>query len=278
MFLMHVGAAVLLAGGCLFWLSGAGYSCALAALLTVLILAEAGPLLAATTGQSLWLAVGVLAVAVSAEAFAKQVDVRRIILFGSALAAIQILDPLGGVVAAGLLPTTLVLGRQHGGARQTFGLYLLLMFVPLMMAVLLLYFVCVRHFDPTGFFAGSSRPDVLLASTVHAGLMWRLAPVAGFALIISPALLMPKHLHEGSRGMIALVAFGVAAAGAAGAILGVAREPIPLLAASVPIVIVALVQQPGLPHRNRDAFIVAILCMAFSWIAAFMLSPQVFTG
>lgn len=276
MFLMHASAAVLLAAGCSFWLAGAGYSTKQAVLLAVMTLGEAGPLLTAVIGQSLWLAVGVLAVAMSAEAFARQADVRRIVLLGGSLAAIQLLDPLGIVVAAGLLPATLALERNRGGPRRALGLYVLLMFMPLTMAALLLYSARLLYFDPIGLFAGFALPDVSPAFAIHTDLVWRLAPVAAFALIVTPALPMPMRLRKRYPDTIALVAFGVAVAGAAGAILGVAREPLPLLAAAAPIAIGAFVQQPESPQRNRNAFIVAMLCLALSWIAAFALFPQVY--
>lgn len=267
-------AAALLGGGFLIWLRGAGYSHMLAALLSVVVLAQAGPFVAVGAGKSLWLALGVWAVVSSAAAFATRADPRRIILFGGSLAAIQLLDPLGGFLTAGLLPATLAIGHSRVDPRQTAGLYALLMFMPLMTAVLLLYLARVQHIDPAGLLAGppaGASPRIFAA---HAGLAWRLAPALGLAVIVSPVLLGLGRLRAAPARAVALVALGVAAAGAASALLGVIREPVTLLAAAAPIVAASLAQWPATPTRSRDALAAALLCTALSWGVVLSLMPQ----
>lgn len=278
MFVMQAIAAVLLAGGFLVWLMGAGYSRAATVLLAATVLAEAGPLMAMRTGQSLWLAVGVLAVAMSAEAFAKRADARRIILFGGSLAAIQLLDPLGGIVAAGLLPATLAIGRGRAEARQMAGLFALLMFMPVMMALLLLYLTRIQHIDPAGLFVGPAPAVAARAFIVHAGLPWSLAPIAGFALIVGPALLAPGRARGVSRSAVALAAFGVTAAATAGALLGVIRESVTFLAAAAPVVAAALAQRPASSTRSHDAAVIALICTGLSWVVFIVLTPQASAG
>lgn len=270
--------AALLCGWFLIWLTGAGYSRAMAVLLAAVVLAQAGPLMATVTGQSLWLALGVSAVVASAQAFAGRADARRIILFGGSLAAIQLLDPLGGAVAAGLLPAILMIGRGHVERRQMAGLYALLMFMPLMMAISLLYLIRVHHFDPAGLLTDSSPGISAHVIAAHAGLLWRLAPAVAVSVVVSPALSGLDRLRQAPARAIALVALGVVASGAAGAFLGAIRKPVPLLAAVAPIVVAALAQWPASPTRIRDAVAVALLCTALSWAAVFALSPQVFAG
>lgn len=271
-------AVVLLGSGFMFQLSGAGYSRAVTALLTAAVLAQAGPLITIATGQSLWLALGVFAVAASAAAFAGRADARRIILFGGSLAVIQLLDPLGVVMAAGLLPATLAIGRDHADRRQMAGLYALLMFMPLTMAMFLLYLMQVQHFDPAALLASPSSHASAHAIALHAGLLRRLAPAAGVSVIVSPALLARGRLRQAPERAVILVALGVVAAATASALLGVIRTVVPLLAVAAPIVTMALAQRPASPARNREAVIIALLCTAVSWIAVLALAPEAFAG
>lgn len=271
-------AVVLLGGGFVFWLIGAGYSRAVATLLTAAVLAQAGPSVAIATGQSLWLALGVLAVAASAAAFAGRTDARHIILFGGSLAVIQLLDPLGGVVAAGLLPATLAIGRGRVDRRQAKGLYVLLMFMPVTMAMLLLYLTRVQHFDSASLLSSSAHDVPTQVFAAHASLLWRLAPALEFTLIVSPSLFGLRLRRDASARAILLVALGVAAAAIAGALLGAIRAAVPLLAAASPVVAAALAHWPVSPARNREAVGIALLCTAVSWAVALVLVPEAFAG
>lgn len=271
-------AVVLLGSGFMFWLIGAGYSRAVATLLTAAMLAQAGPQIAIATGQSLWLALGVLAVAASAAAFAGRADARHIILFGGSLAVIQLLDPLGGVVAAGLLPATLAIGRGRVDRRQAMGLYVLLMFMPVTIAVLLFYLTKVQHFDSMSLLSGSTHGIPTQVFAAHASLLWRLAPALGFTLIVSPGLFGLRLRRDASARTILLVALGVAAAATTGALLGAIRAAVPLLAAASPVVAAALAHWPASPARDREAVIIALLCTAVSWTVVLMLVPEVFAG
>lgn len=281
--MIHIPVATMLAValiGCgfMFLLTGAGYSRAVAMLLTAVVLAQAGPLIAIAIGQSLWLALGVLVVAASAAAFAGRADARHIILFGGSLAVIQLLDPMGVIMAAGLLPATLAIGRGHADRHQMAGLYSLLMFMPLMMAMFLLYLTQIQHFDPAGLFSGLSSHASAHAFALHAGLLVRLAPAAGFSIIASPALLGCGRSRQVPARAIFLVTLGVATAATTGAVLGVIRTAVPLLAASSSVVAVALAHWPASPARNREAVTIALLCTAVSWVAVLALAPETFTG
>lgn len=271
-------AVVLLGSGFMFQLSGAGYSRAVTALLTAAVLAQAGPLITIATGQSLWLALGVFAVAASAAAFAGRADARRIILFGGSLAVVQLLDPLGVIMVAGLLPATLAIGRDHADRRQMAGLYTLLMFMPLTMAVFLLYLMQVQHFDPAALLASPSSHASPHAFALHAGLLRRLAPAAGVSVIVSPALLARGRLRQAPERAVILVALGVVAAATASALLGVIRAVVPLLAVAAPIVTMVLAQRSASPARNRETVIIALLCTAMSWVAVLALAPEAFAG
>ena len=258
--------AVLLAGGFLIWLRRAGYGGTTAVALSTLALAQAGTVVAiAERGHSLWLAVGIGAMAASASSFAEREDARGIILVGSSLAAIQLCDPMGGLVAAGLLPATLAMGRGREDSRKAVGLYALVLFLPVMMALLLLYLSGERHIDMARLLAGSPP----LASRADAGSRFSVA--LGLVIVLAPLLV---DLCRRSAGRPALlVAIAVMASAVLDGIFGVIREPVTLVAVAAPLTVVALASSPVSPGRGRRALLAAGLCAGLSWAVLFWFLP-----
>jgi hypothetical protein len=250
--------ALLLAGASFLWLSRAGYGRAMALTLTVLAATQAGVAVAVVRpGHSLWLALGVAAVAASASAFAERESVRRIILVGGSLAAIQVSDPMGGLVAAGVLPATMALAQGRDDRRKAAGLYALLLFMPVIAAVLLLYLSRSLHIDAARLLAGQVRPSV------RPPLSFRFALVLGFASILAPSLYGLRH--GGARaGMAFFVAIAVLAAALFDGLVGIIREPVTLLAAAAPLTIVALAAWPM--KRRGFAAPAAIIVTGLSWV------------
>ena len=266
MILTAVLPAVLLAGGFLIWLRRAGYGGTTAVALSTLALAQAGTVVAiAERGHSLWLAVGIGAMAASASSFAEREDARGIILVGSSLAAIQLCDPMGGLVAAGLLPATLAMGRGREDSRKAVGLYALVLFLPVMMALLLLYLSGERHIDMARLLAGSPP----LASRADAGSRFSVA--LGLVIVLAPLLV---DLCRRSAGRPALlVAIAVMASAVLDGIFGVIREPVTLVAVAAPLTVVALALSPVSPGRGRRALLSAGLCAGLSWAVLFWFLP-----
>jgi hypothetical protein len=258
-----------LAVAAIAWLRRVGCSLPVSALLAAAALLQAGPVLAAARGQSLWLAAGIFAVACSAATFAERAEPRRIMLLGGSLAAIQFVDPLGGFLAAGLLPATLVIGGGRENRQQQAGLYVILMFLPLMTAGLLLYFALTLHIVPAAMFAGQGTAG---AAIPPSGLVWRLLPAIALAAVLVPPFAGGKAWRtrlreEAALRAVAAVALALIAAVALAACLSAIRAPATLLSAAAPILIAALGLRPMPPARTAAA--TAVACLALSWGCAF---------
>ena len=258
----------LLAIGGFAWLRRAGYPAWLSILLAAAALLQAGPALATVQRQSLWLAAGVLAVACSAAAFAERADPRRIMLFGGSLAAIQLVDPLGGFLAAGLLPATLVIGGGRESRQRQAGLYVILMFLPLMTAGLLLYFVLIQHLVPAALLAGPGVGDMAPLPPEPA---WRLLPASALAVVLVPPfaaswIWRSRLRDDAAMRAIAAVALAVIAAVVLAACLSAMRAPATLLSATTPILIAALGLRPRPSVRTAAATAAAFLALSWAWV------------
>ena len=254
--------AALLAGGFLSWLRGAGYAWPVAVTLSVLAFSQAGMIAAVSEpGHSLWLALGVGAVAASASAFAEREDARRIILVGSSLAAIQLCDPMGGLVAAGLLPATIAARQARDGPHKTAGLYALLLFLPVMAAFVLLYLSRAQHIDLARLLARPSLPDLRLDAR------WRYSPALGLVAVLVPLF---SELCRRRSGRPALfVAIAVIASALFDGFSGVIRDPVALVAVAAPLTMVMLASSPSSPVHDRYALMAAALCAGLSWLILF---------
>ena len=263
-------ATLLLADASFLWLSRAGYGRTMALTLTVLAAAQAGVTVAVVQpGHSLWLALGVAAVAASASAFAERESVRRIILVGGSLAAIQVSDPMGGLVAAGVLLATMALAEGRDDRRKAAGLYALLLFMPVIAAVLLLYLSRSLHIDPARLLTGQVRP------VMHRPLSFRFAPILGLASILAPSLYGLRH--GGARARMAFfVAIVVLAAALFDGLVGTIREPVTLLAAAAPLTIVALSAWPI--ERRGFAAPAAIVATGLSWVVFVLATRPALVG
>ena len=255
----------LLAIGGFVWLRRAGYPAWLSILLAAAGFLQAGPVLATVQQQSLWLAAGIMAVACSAAAFAERADPRRIMLFGGSLAAIQLVDPLGGFLAAGLLPATLVIGGGRESRQRQAGLYVILMFLPLMTAGLLLYFVLTLHLIPAVLLAGQSVGNV---ARLPPGWAWRLLPAFALAVVLAPPFVASwfwrsRLRDDAAMRAVAVVALAVIAAVVLASCLSAVRAPAILLSATTPILIAALGSSPV--PSGRTAALTAATSLALSW-------------
>lgn len=245
------------------WLRRAGYPSRAAGVLTGIVLAQGGFLVAiAEPDHSLWLALGVAATAASIAAFAGRDDARHAILVGGSLAAIQVCDPMGGLIATGMLPAALAAG--HGRVtdpRRAAGLYTLLLFLPVMTALILLYVAHVYGtVSPVPFAAAGPAPARRIG-------LWRFGPVLGLALVLVPAM---AGLHRNRRGRAALaIAAGIIGSAAFDGLTGTLREPVSLLAAAAPLTVAGLAARD--PRSDRRAYAIAAMCTVLSWIVLFWL-------
>lgn len=143
--------------------------------IAALTFAQAGLLLSATgRAGSIWLALATYCVAQAAAGFVQHRDARRVMVLGAALSLAQVLDPMGALLAMFLLPVCVGLPRP-GEGRQKVGLLALLLFAPVMTALVLAYARGVLGLDPMAF----ARTDLETQPIAHASLSFLL--LAGFA-------------------------------------------------------------------------------------------------
>lgn len=258
--------AALLAGGFLTWLRRAGHAWPVAIMLSVFALLQAGMIAAVTgPGHSLWLALGAGAVAASASALAEREDARRIILVGSSLAAIQLCDPMGGLVAAGLLPATIAARQAREGPHKTAGLYALLLFLPVMAALVLLYLSRAQHLDLARLLAGPPLPGLRL------DVRWRFSPALGLLAVLVPLLI--ELCRKGSGRPVLFVAIAVIASALFDGFAGVIRDPVALVAVAAPLTVAMLASSPPSPVDARYALLAAAVCTGLSWLVLFCFLP-----
>lgn len=250
--------ALLLSGGGYAGLRRCGYANGSATVLMMLLGGQAGIVAAiALPGHSLWLAAGVAGLAASCAAFAARDDVRRLILFALALAAIQLCDPMGALLAAGMLPAALSIGGRHHNRREAVGVYALLLFLPALTAATLFYFGPLRAFGLL------PPPGIRFAIDVPTGLPARLALAAAPIVIAAPALVPTAGQRRSWAVFFVFAAFLMA--GLAAAWRGAIREPVTLLAAAAPLTGAAIAVIPETPARNWRAVTACAGCLGLSW-------------
>ncbi len=258
LFLKSFLPAILLATGFFIWLRHARFDCGMAGLLTGVIFAQAGVLICAVEpGHSLWLTAGTAAVAASAANFAARQDARRVIILGGSLAAIQFSAPLGGLMAAGMLPAAVAIGHARSDLRKTAGLFALLLFVPAITAGVLFYLARVQNFTVADFASVPLRPGAQEGFTP-----WL---VASFGLVV-----VPLPAQWGLRCALygrapLLVALGSVAAAVLAAIAGMTGDPSSLMAVAAPLTLAALAGWPPSRERKCYALVAAVLCLVLSW-------------
>lgn len=131
--------------------------------MTVLRIALAFPALfaAAVAGSlyPLWFALALYVLTSTGAEFRMRRDVHSIMVLSGALGAVQVFTPLGSFLVAGVLPA--LIGPPRG--RATFGLYVLLLFVPVLTAALLL-FVASAQIAPAELLNVNWQPPAVLAA------------------------------------------------------------------------------------------------------------------
>ncbi len=105
----------------------------------------------------LWFALALYVLTSTGAEFLKRRDARSVIGLSGALGAVQVFTPLGGFLVAGVLPALAGFPRN----RTTLGLYAVLLFVPVLIAALLL-FVSSAQISPAAMVNVNWQPSVHL--------------------------------------------------------------------------------------------------------------------
>lgn len=208
-----------------------------------------------------WLALGIAAIAASAIAFTRHGGARSIIRLGASLALVQILDPMGGLIVAALLPG--LFGFRRKDTAQSAGLYALVLFMPAIAALTLAYLAYFRHIDVPQILLGLF-PAAALPASAPLQFMGDIVPLA----MAAPALLRGVVDERGWKPpnvVIVLVAGAMCAAAMFATAMGATRPPSALMVGALPLPLIAMWRWPASHTRLRDIAIVTGLTALLAW-------------
>ena len=174
----------------------------------------------------LLLALFALAIGASGVSFLRRGSARDVLLVGGSLAGVQAAVPMGGLLAALLVPVLASLPRSPAAAPRQAGVFLLLCFLPLATAAGLAWFTRTGHAGPVAalqiFSAG-----VLPARHIPSRFIRAL--IAGAALIVTAPV---AAIVRGERRALfpLLTGASVVAASVVAALIGAIHNPAALLA------------------------------------------------
>jgi hypothetical protein len=229
--------------------------------IAALVFAQAGVFLSATgRAGSIWLGLAVYCVASAASGFVKHRDTRHVMLLGGALSLAQLLDPMGALLSVFLLPVCVGLPRE-GEMGNKAGLFVLLLFIPVVTAIVLATVRGVLDFDPLHF----ARAGLDTRPIAHASLILLL--VAGFAT--APVLWLTVLVADLRRpaGLIAVYAgLAVLAAMALAYLFGAKRDLASAMIAACAASSAALCAWPRLARKGELAIAATALSAVVSWL------------
>ena len=229
--------------------------------ITALTFAQAGIFLSATgRAGSIWLALAVYCVAQAAAGFVQHRDARRVMVLGAALSLAQVLDPMGALLAMFLLPVCVGLPRP-GEGREKMGLLALLLFAPVITALVLAYARGVLGLDPMVF----ARADLDGQPIAHVSVALLL--FAGFAS--APVLwltMFVANLRHAASLITVYAALAVLLAIAIACLIGSERDLATVMAATAAASAAALCTWRRLARHADLALAASALAAVVSWL------------
>jgi hypothetical protein len=236
----------------------AGYPLLHSLAIAALSVAQAGIFQSALDrAGSIWLALAVYCVASAAANFVRYRDARRVMALGAALSIAQFLDPMGAILAVFMLPVCVGLPRA-GEAAHKAGLLALLLFMPVVTAIVLAYARGVLGFNPLRLVRAHPLAQhaplylLLLAGFVGAPVLWLTMFVQ--AVRRAPGLIAVY------TGLVVLVATALAD------ILGASRDMACVLAAVGAASVAGLCAWPRAARHANLALAAMALAAVVSWL------------
>jgi hypothetical protein len=177
------------------------------------------------------------------------------------LAVVQAIDPIGVYVVAAIVPLLVALPRLRANGMQAVTLAILVLFIPVVEAVLLAHG------------SASALPAMLTSLGLPGATPVR--PIGPFALVSAvgmslPFLLLPvvvSALRSSPATFAAMLALLVVVAFALAAALGTRRDAYWLAVALIPIVTVIASSLRTTLSRERLVVMASLLSLGFSWTA-----------
>ncbi|HEV2560664.1 MAG TPA: hypothetical protein VGT78_00850 [Rhizomicrobium sp.] len=239
-----------------------GASCIIAALTLAqpaLFLSIHGP------SHGIWLAIGIYAIAASVETFMRREDARSIMQLGGSLALLQILDPLGGLIVAALVPGLFGLNRKELKMAHSAGLYGLVLFMPVITALALAYLSRIQHIDLPQLMLGYLRADgISPATSFSRQVIMDFMPLPIVAPVLLRNFLSDRNWTRSTISVL-LIACAVSLAAVIATFLGASCSPLGLAAAAAPLPLFAIADWSSSPSRVRDAIAVVGTTAILAW-------------
>jgi hypothetical protein len=229
--------------------------------ITLLSVIQAGAFESLTNkGGSIWLALAVYCVASATANFVQHRDARRVMALGAALSLVQLLDPMGAVLAVCLLPVCVGLPRA-GEIGNKAGLLAILLFMPVVTAMVLAYARGVLGLNPMAF----ARAGVERVLAPHTPLFLLL--LAGFtAAPVLWLIILVRDLRS-APGLIAVyTGLCVVVAVALAYLLGAERDMASVLTASAAVSAAALCTWRRVARHADLALAATALAAVVSWL------------
>lgn len=191
--------------------------------------------------------------------FARQQDARLVVLLGTSLAGAGIVSPLGGALTLAAVPFAFPMAGSARAPSRTFGLLVLLLFLPVLAGLVLTWLWFARHFaipDWIALIGGGTQRRV--GSQIYLLLLF---------LPLAPALAYSAALQVRSAAVVFLAATSLCLTALVLRLWGSGDYSLPLLACAAPF---SLLLMADLPDTSSLPALACGTCGAvLSWAAAF---------
>jgi len=240
----------------------AGFSPTTSICLTAMALLQAVVAwLAVCSPAPLFLALFALAIGASGLSFLQRGSVRDVLSVGGSLAGVQAAVPMGGMVAALLIPVLAGWPRQSGPLRHA-GLYAILCFLPVLAAVGLACFarlghsslLAALHVFPAGALPSRHVPSRIIRVLMNSASL----------IVLAPAAIAVRR--ERAAAFALLVGVALVTASVAAALIGAIRHPAGLVAPLAATALLAVCR--GANARAAMAAAAAGLVLAGAYVLA----------
>lgn len=248
-----------------------GYSLRDSTILVALLSAQLVGAFGASAFHALLLALMLFIAAKAALEFAMVQSARGVIALGLSLAAVQIVSPAGLMISAVVVPT---LAAAHAPAKsrgKNTGLLLLLLFTPLVSAVIFTYLAREFGFYPSAYMTGSLdhliRPQIFDSiNPRRSGLLNAVAMIAVAFPVWQMALRSPR------AGLVAVVGGALVVAVVIAALMQRSYSFGAFVPALSVLSFLAIIEPRNGPHRGARTIAIFAASTTVAWL--FLLVPR----
>lgn len=246
-------------------LRAAEFSRSVSAILVALISLQLLAAFSASAFHALLLALALFLTAKAAMDFTAAQSARGVIALSLSLAAVQVVSPAGLMISAVVVPT---LAAAHGPARsreKNTGLLLLLLFTPLVSALIFAYLAREFQFNPWVYMMGPF--DHLIHPQIFDRMHPRRSGLIDAIAMIAAAFPVWMMAPRSSRaGQVAIVCGALVVAVAAAALMRRSYSFGAFVPALGVLSLLAIAELSEAPDRGRRAIAIFVASAAASWL------------